>query len=154
MKIYFKFSTAAVAALFILFAFNSCDESDTVDPHEEHFHAEGLILKSGDEIAFKTFENQIVSEITQISTQTDGELDFDVFFVDHDGEEKDPPEEDHFSLTVEVADATIARALADATGEWKFKLQGLATGETTMIVYVMHEDHYGFKSLDIPVVVD
>ncbi len=154
MKTNFKFSIAAAAALFILFAFNSCDESDTVDPHEEHFHAEGLILKSNGEVFFKTFENQIVSENTQISTQTDGEIDFDVFFVDHDGEQKDPPEEEHFHLEIEIADETVARALVDATGEWKFKLQGLAPGETTMIVYVMHEDHYGFKSLDIPVVVD
>ncbi|MBM4131853.1 T9SS type A sorting domain-containing protein, partial [bacterium] len=55
-----------------------------------------------------------------------------------------------FSLGWSLGDPLIAAF--EATGDWAFRLEGLATGSTGLVLSVLHEGHADFSTPAIPVV--
>jgi hypothetical protein len=55
------------------------------------------------------------------------------------------------ALAVMVDDPSIAQASPSVDEPWRFQLQGLQEGETTLQVAIVHADHNDFLSLPVPV---
>lgn len=165
-----KLSLLAILSLTIFFT--SC-EDDPVTPSEEHFEAAGyVILNENEEVIFRVFEGQVDNTIADalVINLADGMGEFEVHFLDEDGDDIGTPEGDHdhdhlqgssieeedddhdheegeYELSVEVQDEGIATAEAH---EWEVELTPVAVGTTQMRIQIMHEEHADFTSPFVP----
>jgi hypothetical protein len=168
-----KLSLLAILSLTIFFT--SC-EDDPVTPSEEHFEAVGyIILNENEEVIFRVFDGQVDNTIADalVINLADGMGEFEVHFLDEDGDDIGTPEGDHdhdhlqgssieeedddhddhdheegeYELSVEVQDEGIATAEAH---EWEVELTPVAVGTTQMRIQIMHEEHADFTSPFVP----
>lgn len=170
-----KISLLAILSLTLFLT--SC-EDDPVSPPEEHFEAAGyVILNENEEVIFRVFEGQVDNSISESLTinLADGMGEFEVHFLDEDGDDIGTPEGDHdhddhdhedglgieeededddhdheegeYSLSVEVQDEGIATAEAH---EWEVELTPVAVGSTQMRIQTLHDGHADFTSPFVP----
>lgn len=164
-----------LAILSLMFFFTSC-EDDPVTPSEEHFEAAGyVILNENEEVIFRVYEGQVDNTIADalVINLADGMGEFEVHFLDENGDDIGTPEGDHdhddlkgssieeedddhddhdheegeYELSVEVQDEGIATAEAH---EWEVELTPVAVGTTQMRIQIMHEEHADFTSPFVP----
>lgn len=132
-----------------------CDKDNPVDEddHAEHAEAVGLVIsQSGAEIA--RYENGAVTGKISVAAGEETPLLSVKFIDDHDGE-LFTPEGEHYSMAWTIADESVAEVERhDEDGEWKFHIKGKATGNTTIEIKIMHENHADFVSLPIPIEVN
>ncbi len=74
-------------------------------------------------------------------------------FLDSDGNEFDPPTDTAFSFGWEIANQSLLEVFQDAgdEGAFEFHLRGLAEGETTIVLSVLHDGHSDFSTLPLSV---
>lgn len=154
MKINFKVF-GFVLAVFSLSFLISCSEEDPTEPQDEHFHADGIILYLNGLQEIKIFRNQFISAKNKIEL-LNGEITgfYDIKFLDENGNEFDPPEDEDFTLDWEVTDNNIIDIEKISGGEWSFRIDAKNPGSTDFKLMVKHIDHNGFISPQIPVEVE
>ena len=170
-----KISLLAILSLTLFFT--SC-EDDPVSSPEEHFEAAGyVILNENEEVIFRVFEGQVDNSISESLTinLADGMGEFEVHFLDEDGDDIGTPEGDHddhddlngssieeededhdddhdheegeYSLSVEVQDEGIATV---ETHEWELEFTPVAVCSTQMRIQSLHDGHADFTSPFVP----
>ena len=144
-----------ILAVFSLSFLISCTEDDPTEPHDEHFHAEGIVLYLKGLQEIKIFQNEFISANKKIEL-LNGEITdlYDVKFLDEDGNEFDPPDDEDFSLDWEVSNTDIIAIEQLRPGDWSFRIDAKKTGSTDFKLMVKHIDHNGFISPQIPVEVE
>ena len=147
------FAAVAVLTLFVI----GCGSDDPMSEHEEHFEPEGLVLIDSGNRFFRYFEGAI-----DASGGRAGHLEvpnggltakWSIMFLDHDGDEIDPPDEPDDKFTATIADPTVVEVHQEPAdvGKFEFQLRGLKAGETTIVLEVTHDDHIDFRTVPIPV---
>ena len=135
-----------------LFAVGCGDDDNPVNAHEGEEHAEaiGLIVRdSGAEIV--RYENGQISGEIEVGHGKETAL-LSVRFIAEDGDLFTPHTEDGFTLAWEIADESIAEVEYHAEdGAWAFHIAGIAEGETTISIKIMHEGHADFVSAPIEI---
>ena len=147
------FAAVAILTLFVI----SCGSEDPMSEHEEHFEPEGLVLIDSGNRFFRYFQGQIDASggrVGELEVPNGGlTAQWNIMFLDHDGDEIDPPDEPDDKFTATIADPTVVevyQAPADV-GKFEFQLRGLKVGETTIVLEVTHDDHIDFRTVPIPV---
>ena len=141
-----------IAMSFALLAAGCGDDDNPVNAHqgEDHAEAVGLIMRnSGAEIV--RYENGKISGEIDVGHGKETAL-LSVRFIAEDGDLFTPDPNDGFSLGWEIADETVAEVEYHAEdGFWAFHIAGLADGQTTIRIKIMHEGHADFVSLPIEI---
>jgi hypothetical protein len=141
-----------VVALSLSIIIFGCDKDNPVDEdnHGEHAEAVGLVIsQSGAEIV--RYENGTVTGKISVAAGEETPL-LSVKFIDEHDSELFTPEGEHHSLGWTIADESIAEVEKhEEDGEWMFHIKGKITGNTTIEIKIMHEDHADFVSAPIPI---
>ncbi|HDQ44818.1 MAG TPA: hypothetical protein ENN17_04850 [bacterium] len=149
MKSVVKWSVP-IALISILYA--GCGRDNPVKSKQGHDHAEatGLVILQ-DENEIVRYEDGTVSGMIAVKAGEETPA-LSVFFIDeHDGD-LFVPEDDHFGLSWSVEQTHIAEVYRDAgDGEWRFRVRGLVSGNTTLVITLNHGDHADFVSVPIPI---
>jgi hypothetical protein len=145
----------SISALFI----SSCSDDDPSSPSNEHFEPEGWVFIDAAQQRFMTiWQGQFDAGSATKFELTVGEMTdhIDVEFLDADKDEIDAPDDDHYSLSWQIADETIVEVHQDDgdEGEFEFHLKGLKQGTTEIEFMVMHGDHADVRTIKIPVEVN
>ncbi len=143
----FRFAIAVFSLIFL----SSCSEENPAEPQESHFQAEGLVLYLNGLQEIKIFQNQFISAKRKIEL-LNGEITdlYEIKFLDENGNEFEPPDDEDFSLDWEVTDTNII-TIEQLTGDWSFRIDARNSGSTDFKLMVKHIDHNGFISPQIPV---
>lgn len=152
----FKYSSIAVLLFSLSLLFVSCsDEDDPSEPQHEHFEAEGWIFEDAagrDYIVIYEgkFDNSGIA--TEFIVPFDDMTDhFEIYFLDHDKDEINPPDDDDKKLGWVIGDESIVEVHRHDDEEWEFHLKGLKVGETDIEFQIVHNDHADVKTIKIPV---
>ena len=146
-------SLAGAFALGLLLTFTmagvaGCEDDNPVVGDGDHFEPVGLVLRiDGTEIV--RYQNGAVSGAIDVA-EGGATSQVEVRFIMEDGGLA-VPEDDDEQLGVEIDDATIADVVDDDSGDWKFRIRGIAAGETDAVVRILHGGHADFQSKQIPV---
>ena len=143
-----KLINSAILFSFLLVSFFlvSCDSSDSVTPHEDHFEAAGyVLLNSNNDIVFKVLNGKVDQSIAADFKLklSDGPVKYNIKFLDTDGLDLGVPDDVNKSLLVEFSNNEFATAVID---KWEFTLVPLALGTTTIRVQILHEGHPDFTA--------
>ncbi len=128
-----------------------CNKNPVDHDHDDnHAEAVGLVItQSGAEIV--RYENGVVTGKITVKAGEETPLLSVQFINEHDGD-LFTPDGDHHTLGWTMADELIAELEQhNEDGKWKFHIHGKTTGNTTIEIKIMHEDHADFVSLPIPV---
>ena len=150
-----RFTTFSTALLFLLLT--ACgDDDNPVDPEphdEEHAEAVGLIIRSSGEELVR-YENGEVDGVIEVGHDRETPL-LTVRFIAEDGDLFAPDADEGFSLGWEIGDETIAEVEQhEMDGAWAFHIVGLAEGETTLVLKILHAGHADFVSKEIEIHVE
>ncbi len=124
---------------------------------KERFEPEGLVLIDFGNRFFRYFQGQIDASggrVGHLRVPNGGfTAKWSIMFLDHDGDEIDPPDEPDFKFTATIADPSIVEVYQAPTdvGKFEFQLRGLKVGETTIVLEVTRDDHIDFRTVPIPV---
>ncbi len=124
---------------------------------KERFEPEGLVLIDFGNRFFRYFQGQIDASggrVGHLRVPNGGfTAKWSIMFLDHDGDEIDPPDEPNFKFTATIADPTIVEVYQAPTdvGKFEFQLRGLKVGETTIVLEVTRDNHIDFRTIPIPV---
>ncbi len=117
-----------------------------VHVHEGHAEADGLVLRKNGNVLLALWQGIVTG--SPVNVPFGGQTDpITVTFLDPDSLEFTPDPE--MTLVTEVADPTDLAVVP--TGDWEFRLQGLAVGPETFTICIFHVDHCDFTSADLPV---
>ena len=122
---------------------------------KERFEPEGLVLIDSGNRFFRYFQGQIDASggrVGHLRVPNGGfTAKWSIVFLDHDGDEIDPPDEPDFKFTATIADPTIVEVYQAPTdvGKFEFQLRGLKVGETTIVLEVTRDDHIDFRTVPI-----
>ncbi len=158
MKPYIKSGRIVSAAAFILlsvFVINGCKSEDSiVNPPEEHFEAEGVVLESSG-IVFASIFRGVTTDTIKVPV---GEFPdhIEVKFYDENKNVIAPPSDSDKKLGYSIADSTVVTFWQHAgeEGGFEFHLRGKKPGITTMELFVKHGEHSDFRSGNFIVRVD
>lgn len=152
MKNLFSNSNRFIYALLSLFIIVSACSDSTSSSEDEHEDAEGFRLKlSGQTIVEQLPDQDVTGSITVQAGQETALIS--IFFIDHDGEEFQP-EDDDDSLGYTFSASGVAEFEQHAEdGKWSFHIHGEAAGTTNLTLRLMHDDHSDFDSQAITVTV-
>ncbi len=148
---YIRRGAAAVAVastLLIALSLAGCSSTNPVDSTSDEVEASGCILSVGGTEVVR-YENGTVTGSLDLVAGADPRT-VDVQFIFDDGSISVPTDSAH-TLKVTVADQTVAESTVADPHVWSFGIDGVAVGETTLIVTILHEDHDDFVSRPIPV---
>ncbi len=122
----------------------------TVEPAAGEEAVVGLVLEQdGQDVV--TVESGVVNG--QITATAGSATDhFDVFFISEDGG-RFQPQDSTYSLGWSIADESVAGFEFEAGELFGFLIHGLAAGNTTLTLHLLHEEHPDFVAPPIPIVV-
>ncbi|KAA3606229.1 MAG: hypothetical protein DWQ06_01935 [Calditrichaeota bacterium] len=154
----FKYNTL-IKFLFAIFSisFIACSNDDNDEKHD-HADAEGLVLKI-EEQTIVTYKEGVVTGSLTISDTAETEVE--LAFLDDDGDEFVPHEDDGFTPEYVVSDTNIFVVEAE-DGEHNhsseethlaFHIEGKQVGTATLTIKLLHNGHSDFTSKEIPVIV-
>lgn len=158
MKSYIKsgrtLSAAAVILLSVITITGCKSEDKIVNPQEDHFEAEGVVLESSG--------IQIASIFRGVTTDTIkvpvGEYPdhIEVKFYTPEKTIINPPADTDKKLAYSVADTTVVTLWQHAgeEGGYEIHLRGKKPGMTTMELFIKHGEHSDFRSGNFLIRVD
>ncbi|MBS12690.1 MAG: hypothetical protein CME19_13935 [Gemmatimonadetes bacterium] len=123
---------------------------------EEHFEAEGLVLVDSGVRFFRYFQG-VVDTTGGRHNHLEAPIGltghWSIKFLDGEGTEFDAPTGGELTFGYTIADPTLLEVFQDPgdEGSFEFHLRGLAEGETTIILSVLHEGHADFSTLPLSV---
>jgi hypothetical protein len=121
--------------------------SPPIEVHVEEGHAEadGLILRKNGNVLLSVFQGVVTGSVNvPLGGQTDP---ITLTFLDPKGDEFTPEGSD-FSMVGTPENPAVMSFTP--TGDWEFRLDGLAAGPTTFQLCVFHVDHCDYTSPDLP----
>jgi hypothetical protein len=131
------------------------DEKDeTSAPQQDHFKAEGLVLIDSGIRFLHYFRGELDTSghgVDTLEVPVGLTPHWEVKFLDEDEQEIDPPTDPDKSFGWVIADTALVRLYRHDGQEWEFHLEGHEEGKTTIEFRVMHNDHYDFHTIPIPV---
>lgn len=150
---FFQLFTVLFLSIFI---FTSCDNSASVDDHDDHQDPFGVaLILNGVEIA--TQENGVVTyhEGDHLELEVGEETNLiQLRWIDEDGD-RFVPQEDSYSLQWIIGNEDILGVEQHSEdGKWAFHLVGKSAGETNIQFELWHNDHADFTSLPFEVHVE
>lgn len=152
----YKYLTKFSLAL-IFTSFFACSNNDNSVNHD-HADAEGLVLKVNEQTVV-TYKDGVVTGNLTVSDTAGTEVE--LAFLDVDGDEFVPHEDDGFSPENVVSDTNIFVVEAEDGGHnhsieethWAFRIDGKQAGTATLTIKLLHNGHSDFTSKEIPVIV-
>ncbi|MCH2663482.1 hypothetical protein MK139_04005 [bacterium] len=123
---------------------------------EEEFGAEGLVLIDSGVRFFRYFQG-VVDTTGGLRDHLEAPIGltghWSIKFLDANGTEFAAPTGNELSLGWTIADQTLLEVYQDPgdEGGFEFHLRGLAEGETTVILSVLHDGHSDFSTLPLSV---
>ncbi len=117
-----------------------------VHVEEEHAEAEGLVIRQNGVQQVRVFEGVVEGTLYAVNGVTSD--DFEVTFLDHDGDEFQPETAEGFLQWAEMADSSFADY--SQSGDWTFTLHGLVNGSTGISLGIFHEGHLDYQSPVVP----
>lgn len=149
MKKYIIYLIAVFSIILI-----SCNEDNSVESHEDHFEASGMIVKQNGTEYMKIYNAQFDSLYNSkfsINANEAGNI-YTVEFLDENGANIGVPDEDNKSFSWIISDTSIAEITkTDINKKWEFKLTGKKPGNTSVELRMMHIDHPDFKTPSISI---
>lgn len=148
------FSAMAIVYLSV-FVITGCKGEDSiVNPPEEHFEAEGVVLESsGIEIA--SIFRGVTTDTIKVPV---GEYPdhIEVKFYNSTKNIIEPPADPDKKLAYNIADTTVVTLWqhSDEIGGFEIHLRGKKPGTTTMELFVKHGEHSDFRSGNFIIRVD
>lgn len=147
-------------SIYILFAFSlllfvsGCDEDNPVEDQEDHFEAEGLLLKNSGILIADIFQG--VTDDTLIAPEGAISDHMDVTFYNSGKQEINPPDDSDKELIWVIDDTDVAEVWQHPgeEGGYEIHLRGLEEGETHIEFFISHNGHNDFRSGKFPVRVE
>lgn len=158
MKSYIKSGrtfSAFVVILLSLITLTGCKSEDNiVNPQEEHFEAEGVVLQSSG-IKIASIFRGVTTDTIKVPV---GEYPdhIDVKFYNANQAVINPPSDPDKKLAYSIADTTVVTLWqhADEAGGYEIHLRGKKPGITTMELFIKHGEHSDFRSGNFTIRVD
>jgi hypothetical protein len=148
-------SVKTLMLLFIsLLFFTYCSDNST-GPDDEHADAVGMrIVSSGVTIVSYIRDGALTGHIEAEAGEMTGHMDIE--FYDDEDDEWFTPEEDHYELSIEIEDTTIAQYWQHEgdEGGFEFHIRGINEGHTHAVFSIIHDDHPDFVSREIEIHVE
>ena len=140
--------------LIVLTVFGACSNSVSEDDHD-HADAEGFRLKMNGQTIVEQLPGGSLTGAIEIEPGEETDL-ITIYFLDDDGDEFHPHEEDGFSLGYEFEDEGIVEfEQHEEDGAWSFHLHAEDVEDhTEMRLMLKHGGHSDFTTLDIHVHVE
>lgn len=150
MKIYSIYSVI----LFVLAAFLTNCSDNSVESDGDHADAVGLrIVSSGVTIVSYIRDSAIEGNIEVEASELSGPMNIE--FYDDEKEDWFTPDAEHYLLTIEISDTTIADYWQHEgeEGGYEFHIRGKKAGNTNAVFKLIHDDHPDFVSKEIPILI-
>jgi len=125
---------------------NPVSENDT-----DHNHAEavGFVITSSGVEVVRYQEGQVTGSIQVVVAEMTALLT--ISFIAEDGDFFQPNDDD-YKLDWQVSDTGIADVHQhEEDGKWRFHIEGVSAGATTIVFKILHGDHADFVAQAIPV---
>ncbi|MEE9431577.1 MAG: hypothetical protein V3V16_11080 [Melioribacteraceae bacterium] len=135
----------------VIIGLSSCDEKDPVSPAEEHFEAEGLVLRTSGIKLAEIFRGETSDTLSLLKDILGDHIE--VTFYDSEKKEIAPPNDEHIKFAWTVDDPLIlgVHQHEGEEGGFEFHLKGLKVGETQIEFFIKHNDHNDYRSGKFPV---
>ncbi len=132
---------------------SSCSEKKTITNPSEHTEAIGIVIYYNGSPYFRVKEAKIDSTIAkEFVLKLNQPLEFAVKFIDEDGEEI-VPQEDEKNLSWIIDDTTLVEIKLLPSEKWKFLAIGKRIGSTLIEFRLNHGDHPDFKTPKVSLIV-
>jgi len=143
------FAVILFAALAI--GISSCSEDDVVTPPADHFAAEGVRLKTSGITMAEIFQGA-TNDTLQANVDSLSDA-FDVYFLDKNKAQLDPPADTDKKFKAVIDDNTIVEFWQHEgeEGGYEFHLRGLKPGATFIEFFIEHAGHNDYRSGKMPV---
>ncbi len=154
-----KNAITAFILIVLTIQYQSCGEDDIVTPPSEHTDAEGILImnESLTDTALYIFRGEFKSGFDTLKVPL-GTISphWEIFFINKDKARIDPPSGADYSPGFTVGSSSIAQIFQDdpVNKKWAFHLRGISSGNTTLIIKIIHAGHSDFTTPLIPVKVD
>lgn len=139
------------ASIIALTALSACSNSVSDDDHD-HAEADGFVLKMNGQTIVEQLPDADLTGSIEIEVGEETSL-ITVYFLDHDGDEFQPDEEEHALGYEFTTDEIVEFEQHDEDGLWSFHLHGESAGTTNLILSILHAGHSDFETQPIPVTV-
>jgi hypothetical protein len=141
-----------IALIFIpllLIYIQSCGEDNLQNPGQ-HFSATGLFIQpegSSDTLVYYHNGSFTDGKDSLFVNAGDTTSNLQIIFLDAARNVISPPLSSEYSLGLDIANLNIAKTLI--TQRWDFRLVGITSGQTTLIIKVTHGTHADFTSMPV-----
>ncbi|MCS7081492.1 MAG: hypothetical protein N2561_03145 [Bacteroidetes bacterium] len=115
---------------------------------EDHAEAEGLLLRIGAQEVVRVWDARVTGSLSVRVGQELGPIE--VYFLD-ENQRSFQPDPSEYRLQLNVANSAIASVRSGSS--WTFYLRGLAAGQTSLEIVLLHGGHADFRTPAIPVTV-
>jgi len=132
------------------FYFSGCGEDNIVQPQEEHFEPEGLLIKPEGlpDTLVHYFQGAFINGRDNLSiTAGDTSAHLDIDFLNSSQAEIQPPNDNEHFLGWTVANTLVADVFSDEP--WAFHIVGITADTTSFSLKVLHNGHADFTTLPI-----
>lgn len=142
-------------ALGLALGFSACDNDDDNDDHGDHLEAVGVALVLG--------ADTLVLAASADPAEVEGELHLHegesvgpilVHFLDEEGHWFRPEADPDGEHSLEILHNQLALTLTVDASTWSFMVEGVAEGETEIVVRILHNGHADYVSPTLPVHVE
>ncbi len=134
-----------------LFVLSACSNSTGADD-DDHEDAEGFRLTLSGQTVVEQLPDQDLTGGFTIQQGQETAL-ITIYFIDHDGEEFQPEDDDDSLGYLFSADGIAEFEQHEEDGKWSFHIHAEAVGTTNLTLRLMHDDHSDFDSQAIPITV-
>lgn len=152
---YGRVHSALAIMLLSVFAVTGCKSEDSVvNPPEDHFEAEGVVLESSGILIASIFRGVTTDTIKVPVGEYPDHIE--VKFYNSSKNIIEPPTDPDKKLDYSIADTTVVTLWqhSDEIGGFEIHLRGKKPGVTTMELFVKHGEHSDFRSGNFIIRVD
>lgn len=136
----------------VSFYLSGCGEDDIVQPQEDHFEPEGLLIKPEGlpDTLVHYFQGAFINGKDNLSVAAgDTTAHLDINFLNSNQVEIQPPGNSGYSLDWAVANTMVADIFSDEP--WAFHVIGITADTTSFSLKVLHNGHSDFTTLPIKI---